>query len=68
MKNIGEELKYHRLQHNLTIQKLSDATGITISNLSRWENNVVLPNIGFCIELANYYNISIDELIGRDFK
>ena len=30
MQNIGEELKYHRLQKNITIKKLTDDTGITI--------------------------------------
>ena len=27
----------------------------------------VLPNIDFCVRLADYYGVSLDELVGRDF-
>ncbi len=66
MKNYGEEMKYHRVKSNLSIRKLAKLTGISNENLSRWERGVVLPNIDFCVKLADFYGISIDELIGRD--
>ncbi len=66
MNDYGAELKYQRIKRNLTIEKVSKDTGITISNLSRWENNKVLPNIDFCVKLAEYYDITLDELVGRD--
>lgn len=33
--------------------------------ISHWAANKVLPNIDFCVRLAEYYNIGLDELIGR---
>lgn len=33
--------------------------------ISYWEANKGLPNIDFCVRLADYYNIGLDELIGR---
>lgn len=64
--NYGESLKQNRLSRNKTLLELEKETGISNANLSRWETNKNLPNIDFCVKLANYYNISLDELIGRD--
>lgn len=67
MKNYGEELKYQRTKRNKTLKQVEADTGISNSNLSRWECGKVLPNIDFCVTLADYYGISLDELIGREF-
>ncbi len=63
----GKSLKETRLLHKKTLLQVEKDTGITNSNLSRWENGKVLPNIDFCVKLADYYGISLDELIGRNF-
>ena len=64
--NFGEELKFQRTKRNKTLKEVERDTGISNSNLSRWESGKVLPNIGFCVILADYYGITLDELIGRD--
>ncbi len=66
MINFGEELKFQRTIRNKTLKQVEKDTGISNSNLSRWECGKVLPNINFCVILADYYGISLDELIGRD--
>ena len=66
MINYGKELKYHRIVRNKSLRDVEKDTGISDTNLSRWENGKVLPNIDFCVILADYYEISLDELIGRD--
>ena len=66
MRNYGEELKYQRKKRNKTLKQIEAETGISNANLSRWENGKVIPNIDFCVILADYYGISLDELIGRE--
>lgn len=66
MINYGEELKYQRTIRNKTLKQVEADTGISNANLSRWECGKVLPNINFCVILADYYGITVDELIGRD--
>lgn len=68
MAKYGEELKYQRVIRNKTLLQVEHDTGISNSNLSRWESGKVLPSIDFCVILADYYGISLDELIGREFK
>ena len=53
MINYGEELKYQRTKRNKTLQQVEKDTGISNANLSRWECGKVLPNIDFCVQLAD---------------
>ncbi len=66
MLNYGEALKYQREINNLTQTELAKATGLKQQMISWWEAGKGLPNIHFCVILANYYGITLDELVGRD--
>ncbi|MBQ8658443.1 MAG: helix-turn-helix transcriptional regulator [Clostridia bacterium] len=63
MLNYGEALRRQRLTMGKTLLEVEKATGISNQNLSRWERGVVLPNIDFCVKLAKYYGITLEELI-----
>lgn len=65
---IGSEIKNIRIAHGITQKKLSDATGIPQNTISWIESNRGIPNVQQCISLADYYGISLDELVGRDIK
>ena len=66
MKNIGAELKYHRRANNLSQYTLAKETGISQQKISYYESGKHTPSITDCITLANYYGITLDELVGRD--
>ncbi len=66
MKNYGESLKYQRELKGITQNKLAKITGLNQQMISWWEAGKGLPSIDFCVQLADFYNISLDELIGRD--
>ena len=68
MINYGEAFKYKRELNGLSQNKLSQKTGLKQQMISAWENNAKLPNIDFCVQLADFYGISLDELVGRDFE
>lgn len=65
MYNYGEHLKMHRLNKHKTLQEVSKETGISVSSLHRWEREKSVPSVRHCIQLADYYNISFNALIGR---
>ncbi|MBQ3020401.1 MAG: helix-turn-helix transcriptional regulator [Clostridia bacterium] len=60
----GSALKRQRLATGESLVEVANETGISYQNLSRWERNEVLPNIDFCVKLAKYYDITIEELFG----
>ena len=68
MKNYGIEFKYQREVNGYSQRDLAKLTGIKQQNISRWENNQTIPSIENCEILADFYGITIDELIGRDSK
>ena len=68
MRTYGEILKDIRLSKGKTLIDVEKATGISNANLSRWECDKNLPNIDFCVKLADYYGVTLDELVGRDYN
>ena len=65
MLDIGNALKEHRQANKLTQSELARVTEIKQQNISRWESNTHIPDIVECIKLADFYGISLDELVGR---
>lgn len=66
MKYYGNILKNRRLAANISQADLANAINTSQQNISRWESNEVEPSISFCVAIADFYGISLDELIGRD--
>lgn len=66
MRNYGEFLREQRQIREISQNELARQTGISQQNIQRWEKNIALPNIDFCVRLADFYGITLDELIGRD--
>lgn len=65
--NYGEALNYQRETAELSQLELSRKAGISHQNINRWEKGEVLPNIDFCVKLADFYGITLDELVNRKF-
>lgn len=65
---LGQILKNLRLSHGITQQQLADRTGIKQQNISRWELGIHIPDLQECVKLADYFDVSLDELADRDFK
>ncbi len=63
--NYGERLKEWRKNFSLNRNELARKTGISRQNIERWEEKNILPSIDFCVRLADFYGITLDELIGR---
>ncbi len=62
----GKEIKLARLAHGVTQSQVSKDTGLPQNTISWIELDKGIPNIQQCVILADYYNMSLDELIGRD--
>ena len=62
--NYGDCLKQQRLVSGKSLLEVAKDTGISHQNLSRWERNEVMPTLDFCVKLAKYYGVTIEELFG----
>jgi len=52
----------------LTQEELAEAFGVTVGAVSKWENGNNVPDVLTMMELANFFNISVDELLGFDLS
>jgi len=60
--NIGENIKKLRSEKQVTQEQLADHLCISYQAVSKWENNVTTPDIFLLPAIAEYFEVSIDEL------
>lgn len=65
---IAENIKFYRLQLGLTQEKLASFLNGKKSLISNYENGYSTPDIFVLVKLANIFQITLDELVGREFK
>lgn len=58
-------LKELRLSKNLTLEQLGKTFSVTKQTVSRWENGNRLPPLDVVVSLADYFDVSLDYLVGR---
>lgn len=61
---IGENIKKIRNQKGVTQEKLADSIGVTPQAISRWESGAGYPAIEYLPDIAGFFGISVDELLG----
>jgi len=59
-------LKELRKEKNKTQQDIAKLTGYKQTLISKWEHGDREPDTETLIKLANYFNVSVDYLIGND--
>lgn len=67
-KKIGIFLRELRKEKKLTQEQLSEILGVTNRSVSRWENGVNLPDFDLVIEIATYFDVSIEEFLDGERK
>lgn len=64
LKTIGQTIRGLRKEKNLTQEELAEAINVTPQAISKWENNVGLPDISQIIPLATFFGVSSDVILG----
>jgi transcriptional regulator with XRE-family HTH domain len=62
--NIAKTITNKRREKGLTQDQVAAYIGVTKASVSKWETGQSYPDITFLPQLAAYFNISIDELMG----
>jgi len=66
MNKFGERLKELRTEKGLSLQQLADKVGITPAGLNYWEQNKRVPNLDAVIALADFFDVTLDYIAGRE--
>lgn len=60
--NIGENIKKLRAEKGVTQEQLGEHLSITSQSVSKWENSITVPDLYLIPAIAEYFEVSIDEL------
>ena len=63
---IGENIKRMRREQDLTQEEVAAHLGISFQAISKWERGDGFPDITMLPVLANYFRVSVDELLGMN--
>lgn len=61
---IGDKIRELRTRSNLTQADLGKLVGVSMQAVSKWERGGT-PDIDVLLSVAKYFNISLDEMVGR---
>ena len=65
---VGLNIKIKRIGRGYTQEEIADAIGVARSTYTRYESDKRLPDIYKLCALADYFDVSLDDLVGRDWK
>lgn len=66
--NLGENIKFYRKSSGLTQEALGKLLNGRKSLISNYETGYSTPDIFTLVKLADIFDISLDELVGREFR
>ena len=65
---VGLNINIKRIGRGYTQEEIADAIGVARSTYTRYESDKRLPDIYKLCALADYFDVSLDDLVGRDWK
>ena len=63
---IGDTIKQLRWQRGMTQEQLAAVLEVSCQSVSRWELNVCYPDMELLPVIANYFDVTVDQLQGMD--
>lgn len=63
---IADNIRFFRKANNLTQEELSKQLGGSKNLVSNYENGISTPDIYTLVKLADFFDITLDELVGRE--
>ncbi len=62
---IGENIRHYRTQKGLTQEELANFLNVSFQAVSKWERSLAYPDVETIPVIANFFEITIDELMGN---
>ncbi len=62
-KKIGRFLKELRSEKGLTQEQFAEELGVSNRSVSRWENGASMPDFDVLLQIADYFEVGIDEIL-----
>lgn len=63
-KIFGNRFKELRIEKHIDQKQMANILGVSQQTISRWENNIVEPDLISLVKIANYFDVTTDYLLG----
>ena len=67
-KKIGEFLKVLRKEKGLTQEQLAESLLVSGRTVSRWETGMNMPDLSVLIQMAEFYDVEVKEILDGERK
>ena len=61
---IGATIKKLRTDRHIKQEQFAEALGVSVQTVSRWENDVNYPDIAILPQIASFFHVTTDYLLG----
>ena len=68
LETIGKRIKKLRIKNKITQKQLADGLNVSKSTISYYEKGMRNISIDIVVEIAEFFDVDINVLIGRDNK
>ena len=64
---LNEKISIIRKMNNLTQEEFAEELGVSRQAVSKWENGSSVPDVQMLLRIADYYNLTLDQLVRDEF-
>ena len=65
---LSENIRSFRKQKKLTQEQLAEVLGVTTGAVYKWEAGLSIPDITLIVQMADFFDLSVDVLLGYQIK
>ena len=66
--SIAENIRAYRKERALTQEQLAEVLGVSVGAVYKWESRTSLPELRLIMEMADFFDVSVDALLGYHMK
>ncbi len=66
--DLAENIRKYRKERGLTQERLAEALGVTPGAVYKWESGLSVPELDMLVDIADFFDTSVDSLIGYRLK
>ncbi len=65
---LAENIRAYRKERRLTQEQFAEVMGVTVGSVYKWETGQTIPELSMLVEMADFFEISMDVLLGYKVK
>ncbi len=66
--SLSENIRAMRKQKRMTQEQLAEVLGVTTGAVYKWESGLSVPELSLIVEMAGFFDVSVDALLGYRMK